>query len=225
MALKSTPHDIIVIGGSAGSLTLLTRLVGALPAGFPAAVFIVTHTSPQNPSRLSEILDNHGPLPATKAIHGEPIRVGQIYLPQPNRHLLLNNGHIRLTDGPVENYSRPAIDPLFRSAAYHYGPRVIGIILSGLQQDGAIGLRLIKEHGGIIIVQSPQDAEYPSMPLQALKRVGDNVDYVLKALDIPPVLQQLVMNGNTYPSLKLPQIGKKLDEQHKDNVKSFRNTD
>jgi two-component system chemotaxis response regulator CheB len=196
MTLKPIQHDIVVIGASAGSLPLLIELVAALPAGFPAAIFIVTHTSAQNPSRLSEILDNHSPLPATKSILGEPIRTGQIYMPQPTRHLLLKNGHIRLTFGPVENFSRPAIDSLFRSAAYHYGPRAIGIILSGLQQDGAIGLRLIKEYGGLTIVQHPQDADYPSMPLQALKRLGDNVDYVLKAADISAVLRQLVQPGD-----------------------------
>ena len=197
MTMQNIHHDIVVIGASAGSLHLLMRIVATLPAGFPAAVFIITHVSAQNPSHLSEILDNHGPLPATRAIHGEPIRVGQIYLPQPNRHLLLKNSHIRLVDSPAENYSRPAIDPLFRSAAYHFGPRVVGVILSGLQQDGAIGLRLIKEHGGIAIVQRPDDAEFPSMPQHALKRVGDNVDYVLKGAEIPSVLQQVVSNGNT----------------------------
>jgi two-component system chemotaxis response regulator CheB len=185
-------RNIVVIGGSAGSFKLLTRLVAALPIDLPAALFIVIHIPAHGATYLSDILARHGLLPAARATHGEPIRPGRIYLPQPGYHLLLEKGYIRVNDGPRENYTRPAIDPLFRSAAYNYGPRVIGVLLSGLQKDGAVGLRLIKEHGGIAMIQDPADAPFPSMPQHALNRLGKTVDYVLPFVDIPLVLQQLV---------------------------------
>lgn len=126
-------HDIIVIGASAGGVEALTSLVKRLPEDLPAAVFAVLHISPESPSRLPEILSRAGKLPATQPKHGEEIRPGHIYVAVPDRHLLVHRGHISVVHGPKENRYRLAIDTLFRSAARSYGPRVVGVVLTGAQ--------------------------------------------------------------------------------------------
>jgi two-component system chemotaxis response regulator CheB len=135
---------------------------------------------------LASILNHAGPLPASKATDQEKIRRGQIYVAPPDRHLLIENGHLRVTAGPKENRFRPAVDPLFRSAAKAYGPRVIGVILTGNLDDGTAGLRVIKQHGGTAVVQDPKDALYPSMPRSAMQHVA--VDYCLPVKEIAPLL-------------------------------------
>jgi two-component system chemotaxis response regulator CheB len=155
---------------------------------------VVIHTSPEGPGLLSAILNRVGPLPATTARHGERIRGGHIYVAPPDRHLAIDGDQITLTRGPREHRFRPAIDPLFRSAAEHYGTRAIGIVLSGAMADGTHGLMRIKNAGGIAIVQDPEQAKAPMMPLSALQRVS--VDYVLKSEEIGRVLTELVMNGH-----------------------------
>src|SRR5690348_10656615 len=139
MAPQSETRDIITIGGSLGGVEALRELVQRLPADLPAAVFVVLHIGRQR-SRLVEVLDGAGPLPAKIAERGERIERGRIYVAQPDRHLLLHDGHILVRRGPHENMWRPAIDPLFRSAACSYGARVVGVILSGLLDDGVAGL-------------------------------------------------------------------------------------
>jgi two-component system chemotaxis response regulator CheB len=140
-------RDIIVIGASAGGLEALKSLVARLPASLPAAVFIVWHTTPDGPGLLPEILSAAGALQVRHGIDGEPILPGRIYVAPPDHHLLVEPERVRLTRGPKENRFRPAVDALFRSAAYAFGPRVIGVVLSGLLDDGTAGLWAVKDHG------------------------------------------------------------------------------
>lgn len=141
-------RDLVVIGGSTGSLAALNHILPQLPADFPAAVVVVTHMSPHGPSHLAEVLEGRSALPVSRAVDGQPIEPGRCYVAVPDHHLLVLDGHIRLGSGPRENMARPAVDPLFRSAALSYGSRAIGVILSGLLNDGASGLRAIKACGG-----------------------------------------------------------------------------
>ena len=160
-----TQRDIVVIGASAGGIQALTTLVAGLPRDFPASVLIVVHIPPYAISRLPEILSRSGPLPAAHALQGEVIEPGRIYVSPPDRHLLVRTGQLELSRGARENHCRPAIDPLFRTAARVYGPRVIGIVLSGALYDGSMGLLAIKTRGGMAIVQDPKEAIVDSMPL------------------------------------------------------------
>lgn len=183
-------HNIIVIGGSTGSLNVLKDLAGKLPQDFSAAVFVVWHLSPESPGILPQILERNGLLPAVNAVDNEKFESGRIYVAPPDHHLLIEDGHIRVTKGPKENLFRPAIDPLFRSAAYWHNSNVIGVILSGGLDDGTSGLWAIKERGGTTIVQDPFDAENPSMPSNALKKV--RVDFCVPHTEIAELLIRLV---------------------------------
>jgi len=183
-------RDIIVIGGSAGSLDAVTEIVAKLPADLAAAVFVVLHVSPTRASTLPEILTRAGRLPAIHPADNQPIEYGRIYVAPPDRHLLIENRHINIVHGPKENRSRPAIDPLFRSAAINYGPRAVGVVLSGSLDDGTAGLYAMKKVGAVTIVQLPSDATYSSMPESAISQ--NSVDYIVPAAEIGPLLQQLV---------------------------------
>jgi two-component system chemotaxis response regulator CheB len=180
----------VVIGGSAGGIEALRSLIGPLPASLPAALFVVLHTHPSGPGYLPEILDRSGVLPAAHALDGEPIRQGRIYVAPPDHHVVIERDHMRLTRGPKENRSRPSVDPLFRSAAYFHGQRVIGVVLSGMLDDGTAGLWTVKDRGGLAIVQSPDDAQCSSMPESALRHVA--VDHALPASEIGMALPRLV---------------------------------
>lgn len=182
-------HDIIVVGASAGGVEALVKVVGMLPADLPAAVFVVLHIPAQSPSLLPEILNRAGPLPAVHPKHGEAIQHGQIYVAPPDEHLLVGSGHVHVVRGPKENRHRPAVDPLFRSAAVTYGPRVVGVILTGSLDDGTAGLLAVKRRGGVAVVQDPDDALYSSMPRSALAHV--DVDYSLPLENIGPLLVEL----------------------------------
>jgi two-component system, chemotaxis family, protein-glutamate methylesterase/glutaminase len=182
-------RDIIVVGTSAGGVEALRALVGGLPADFPGSVFVVMHTAPDSPGVLAQILGRSGPLPATNASNRERIRPGHIYVAPPDCHLLLEPGVVRTTHGPRENRFRPAVDPLFRSAAQTYGPRVVGVILTGGLDDGTSGLWAVKRLGGLAVVQDPDEAYMPSMPLSALDQV--EVDYTLPLAEIAPLLARL----------------------------------
>src|SRR5579862_3126519 len=171
-------RDIIVIGASAGGVDAIKNLVRGLSVDIGASFFVVHHFPPFQKSHLPEILSRAGPLPAHQATNGEAILPGRIYIAPPDRHLLIKDGHIELFHGPKENFTRPAVDPLFRSAADSYGPRVIGVILTGLLDDGTAGLIHIKNKGGLAVVQDPDDALFAGMPNSALKR--DHVDYSVK---------------------------------------------
>jgi two-component system chemotaxis response regulator CheB len=192
--MPAESRHAVVIGASAGGLDAVRTIIYRLPRNFRAPLLVVIHTSPEGPGLLAEILDRVGPLRATTARHAEPISNGHIYVAPPDSHLVIDRSHIRLTRGPREHRFRPAIDPLFRSAAQHYGDRVIGIVLSGNMADGTHGLMTIKSAGGIAIVQDPQQAEAPMMPMSALQRV--KVDYVLPTDEIGRVVTELVMNGH-----------------------------
>jgi two-component system chemotaxis response regulator CheB len=183
-------HDIVVIGGSAGALRPVQNILRRLPAGLPAAVFLVIHTPPDSSGVLPAVLSKWGTLPAQNASDGEQIRAGRVYVAPPDHHLLVHRGHMSVTRGPRENRFRPAVDPLFRTAAAAYGPRVIGVILSGGQDDGAAGLAHIKRGGGVAIAQDPGDADAPSMPDSAIRQV--DVDHVLSAENIAAVIAGLV---------------------------------
>jgi two-component system chemotaxis response regulator CheB len=183
------PKDIIVVGTSAGGIEALRVLVGALPEDLPASVFVVLHTSPESPGMLAGILDRFGKLPAASPKDGERIRPGRIYVAPPDRHMLIEPRTVRVTRGPKENRFRPAVDPLFRSAAQVYGPRVVGVILTGYLDDGTAGLWMVKQLGGTTVVQDPNDALVPFMPQNALAHV--EVDYCLPLEEIAPLLFRL----------------------------------
>lgn len=183
------PKDIIVIGASAGGLEALRLLVAALPADLAASVFVVLHTSADSPGLLPGILERAGVLPAAAASDGERTRPGRIYVAPPDHHLVVEPGVVRVTRGPKENRFRPAIDPLFRSAAQTYGPRVVGVVLTGYLDDGTAGLWTVKQLGGTAVVQDPADALVASMPLSALQHV--NVDYCVPLSEVAPLLARL----------------------------------
>ena len=191
-------HDIVVIGASTGGVEALATLVQGLPSDLPAAIFVVLHLSPEVPSHLPEILNRHSALPARHPRDGEPIQLGQIYVAPPDRHLLVDKGLVRVVRGPRENRHRPAIDPLFRTAALAYGPRVIGVVLTGALDDGTAGLYAIKQRGGLAIVQDPRDALIASMPESALEYV--DVDYCVPLSELAPVLARAVHNPSPAPA-------------------------
>src|SRR4051794_31401736 len=181
--------QVVVIGTSAGGLEALRTIVSALPEDFSAAVLVVMHVSPQSPGVLHEILERAGPLPAISVTRTERLKTGRIYVAPPDSHIVLEPGRVKATKGPRENRFRPAIDPLFRSAAQVYGPRAIGVILTGNLDDGTAGLATIKQLGGIAVVQDPDDALYPSMPASALHHVA--VDHRVPLTRIAPLLVRL----------------------------------
>jgi len=182
-------RDIIVIGGSSGSAAPLKQILSRLPADLPAAVFVVVHIPAQGAGILATLARAAGPLPVVQAESGMIIRNGQVYLAAPDHHLLVFESHIMLGRGPRENMVRPAIDPLFRSAALQYGPRVIGVVLSGLLSDGAAGLNAVKRCGGVALVQDPSDAIADEMPLRALETT--TVDLCVPAARLGDVLSDL----------------------------------
>jgi two-component system, chemotaxis family, protein-glutamate methylesterase/glutaminase len=192
-------RDIIVIGGSAGATAPLKDVLRRLPADLPAAVLIVLHIPARGIGILSSVASAAGPLPVFEAENGTPIENGRVYLAAPDRHLLVRDGHILLGRGPRENMVRPAIDALFRSAALHYGPRVIGVVLSGLLSDGAAGLNAIKRCGGMALVQDPNDAIADEMPRRALE--ATTVDLCVPSARIGDVLSDLAREaaGTTLP--------------------------
>ena len=192
-----TPTQIVAIGASAGGIDALRMIIGGLPDDFAPAIFVVLHTAADSPGVLAAILQRAGRLPAVCVRVRDPIRQGHIYVAAPDRHLLVEHNRAIATRGPKENRFRPAIDPLFRSAAHAYGPGVIGVILSGGLDDGSGGLLAIKQQGGTTIVQDPTTALNPSMPRSALRMV--DVDHCLAVEQIAPLLLRLAA-AQTPPS-------------------------
>jgi two-component system chemotaxis response regulator CheB len=164
-------RDIVVIGASRGGFQGLKVLVSQLPADLPAAVFVVLHIG-RHASVLPALLTSWGPLVARYPTHGEKVERGTIFVAPPDRHLVLSQGRVWLSEGARENFARPAADPLFRSAALEYGARVVGVVMSGDLDDGAAGLANIRAQHGFAIVQHPDDCEAPSMPRAALGSCG-----------------------------------------------------
>jgi two-component system chemotaxis response regulator CheB len=176
--MPGPPRYLIVIGASAGGVEALTKLTRDLPEKINAALFVTVHFPPDSTSALARILNRAGVLHAKHATDSEAIESGHIYLAPPDHHLLIFRDRMRLYRGPRENGNRPAVDPMFRSAALAFGPRVIGVVLSGNLDDGTSGLLAIKRRGGIAIAQDPEEAMFPSMPQSAIDHVA--VDHVVK---------------------------------------------
>ncbi len=183
-------RDIIVMGASTGGITALKEFVKHLPKDFEGSVFIVLHIPSYSESELPGILSKAGPLPAVHPEDGDSIEPGKIYIAPNDRHLIIEKDKVRVKKGPKENRARPAIDALFRSAAYIYKSRVIGIIFSGLLDDGVSGLYTIKQLGGIAIVQDPKEAEQPQLPLNVMEYVKP--DYIACAADMVPIVCGMV---------------------------------
>ncbi len=186
----SPRHDIIVIGASLGGVKALQTLVRALPDDLAASLFLVMHISASQPSQLPMILRHSTSLPVLHAAENMVIEQRKIYVAPPDHHLLLEEEYMHLGTGPKEQYVRPSVDVLFRSAAHAYGPRVVGVILTGGGQDGTAGLQVVKQYGGIAVVQDPHDASFPSMPQSALQHV--KVDYTVPLVSIASLLIHLV---------------------------------
>lgn len=181
-------RDIIVMGGSIGGLQAMQTVLAGLPPDLAASLFLVLHIG-EGPSLLPELLRKLTPLHIAHATDGAAIEAGHIYVAPPDRHLLLSRGHMHLSRGPRENWTRPALDPLFRSAAAAYGAQVIGVILSGALSDGTAGLSMIKRDRGIAVVQGLADALETGMPQSALDHVA--VDHCIRADQMAPLLVRL----------------------------------
>lgn len=182
-------RDILAIGASAGGLAALRRLFGGMPRGLAPTVFVVVHVSPTARSTMPLLLDRVGWLPAFHPGDGEPIRPGHIHVAPPDHHLLVHRDRVLIRRGPRENRTRPAVDPLFRSAGVAFGSRVVGIVLSGTLDDGASGLRAIHRCGGLGVAQDPAEAEWPGMPMSAIER--GEVAHVLPLDRMPALLARL----------------------------------
>lgn len=181
--------DIVAIGGSTGSGAVLRTLLAGLPADLPASIVITTHIPAHGVGVLAHTLSAASNLPVSQAVDGQPIEPGHVYLAAPDRHLLLIGATLRFGLGPRENLVRPSIDPMFRSAALSFGARVIGVVLTGMLNDGASGLSAIKQRGGTTLVQHPRDAEADQMPCAALE--ATEVDHVVASADLAAVVTQL----------------------------------
>jgi two-component system chemotaxis response regulator CheB len=175
-------RDIIVIGASAGGIEACVNLLKLLPADFSASVFVVVHLSPNSPSVLPKILGRHSKIEVKTPVDEEEIQPGKVYVGLADQHLIVKPGIVKLGRGPRENGSRPSVDVLFRTAAYSYGERVVGVVLSGSLSDGTAGLMAIKAGGGLAIVQTPDEAIFGGMPQSALDYV--DVDFELPLASI-----------------------------------------
>lgn len=189
MSTGNSTLNVVAVGASAGGVEALTHFAAGLPPDLPYAVLVVLHMPAGAPSVLARILDRNGPLPAAQAVNGEPLEPGTIRVSVPNLHLLVDDHRIALSEGPTENGHRPAINALFRSVALSYGPRAVGVLLSGVLDDGTLGSAAIRSRGGTIIAQSPREALFPAMPLNAIE--AGVVDHEVAASDVGGLLKQL----------------------------------
>ena len=219
------------MGGSAGGIESVLEIAGGLPADFPAAVLVVIHIPAEGPSALASMLDRAGPLTARVPDNGERLLSGTIYVAPPNRHLLIEDWKAILGQGPRENRHRPAIDPLFRSAAEVYGPATVGVLLSGNLDDGVAGLIDIKQKGGTAIVLDPADAQYRGMPQNALDAVP-GIDHIVQLKTIAPLLARIIRrvppapavvsgNGNGNGDLEAANVGVPVDDVPNTNPSPF----
>ncbi|MBA2540337.1 MAG: chemotaxis protein CheB [Deltaproteobacteria bacterium] len=200
----ATKRDVVVIGCSAGGVDTLPKLLAPLPPDLPASVCIVQHLGATETSQLPAILARAAQLPVKWAEQGAPVEKGHIYVAPPNSHLLIVGEHLMLSGGPRENHSRPSIDKLFRSAAAECGSRTIGVLLTGMLDDGVAGLRAIQQAGGLTIVQDPEDADFPELPSRAVSAM--TADRVAPVLGIASALAAWV--GRDIDPIEVPkQIG------------------
>jgi two-component system, chemotaxis family, protein-glutamate methylesterase/glutaminase len=183
-----TRRDVVAIGASAGGVPALRALAAALPADLPSSLVVVLHVG-RHPSRLPSLLESAGPLSASHVVDGEPLRHGHIHVAPPDHHVLIEGRTLRLQKGPREHHTRPAIDPLFRSAALSLGARSVGVVLTGRLDDGTAGLQAIKACGGVAIVQDPNDALEPSMPSSAMRYV--EVDHCVPLAGMAALIESI----------------------------------
>ena len=192
---------LVAIGGSVGGIQAVSTLLAALPTNFPSAILVVIHTSEESPGLLPQIFRRHSRLPVVAAGR-VAIEPGKVYVAIPGKHLVCTPGHLNVTEGPRENRNRPAIDPMLRSVARAYQERAIGVVLSGYLDDGTAGLAAIKQWGGIAVVQDPEEAQAPSMPLSAIANV--QVDHVVTLGQLPQLLVDLVSSPPPPPRREQP---------------------
>ena len=194
---------IVVVGTSSGGLDALRTVAGNLTPDFPAPICAVVHTSPDSPGLIHEIVGRATSLPTVSLRNSAKLEAGTIYFPPPDCHLVVEPSRVRATKGPKENRFRPAIDPLFRTAAQVFGPAAIGVILTGNLDDGTAGLAAIKKLGGKTVVQDPRDALFPAMPQSALSHV--EVDYCVPLNKIAPVLVDLTRQSIPAATVPIPK--------------------
>lgn len=187
--VQSQFRGVVAIGASAGGVEALSNVAAGLSPDLPYAYLVALHIPPGAPSILARIVDRHGPLPAITAEHGAKLEPAHIYVARPDRHLLVDDDHVVLSQGPTENGHRPAINALFRSVAVNFGPRAVGVLLSGVLDDGVRGMEAIRSRGGFTIGQSPEDALFPAMPTNAHN--AGVLDRQVPAAEIGAVLKEL----------------------------------
>jgi two-component system chemotaxis response regulator CheB len=189
MAVENNKLNVVAVGASAGGVEALTQFVAGLPPDLPYAVLVVLHMPAEAPSVLARILDRNGPLPAAQGVDGAPLEPGTVRVAVPNRHLLVHDHHLAMSEGPTENSHRPAINALFRSVALAFGQRAVSVLLSGVLDDGTLGCAAVRSRGGTTIAQSPDDAQFPAMPLNAIQ--AGVIDYEVAAAEVGGLLKQL----------------------------------
>ncbi len=190
----SRNYDAIVVGGSSGGIDALIRILPALPTTLRAGVLVVVHLPRDRPSLLAEIFRQRCPLPMREAQDQDPVTPGTVYFAPPDYHLLVDRGpRLALSVDALEHFSRPSIDVLFESAADQYGERLLGILLSGANEDGARGMQAIAASGGLVVVQDPTSAPVPTMPQAALERTAAH--HVLPPQGIADLLSGLHAEG------------------------------
>lgn len=200
------PRDVVVVGGSAGSLEPLYQLAATLPADLPGFVAVTIHIGEQARSRLPQLLERQGPLPAAHARTGERLRPGRIYVAPPGYHLLMPAGVAELSNGPRMNHTRPAVDAMFASAARWFGDRVVAVVLSGRLDDGAVGAALVAQAGGLVVAQDPEEAAHPSMPRATLAAAPAAIP--VQAKHLAEVVAGMLGEGGlaTWPRPEQPEV-------------------
>jgi two-component system chemotaxis response regulator CheB len=186
---NGAPRGVVAVGASAGGVEALTQFAAGLPADLPYPILVVLHMPPNAPSVLAHILGRSGPLPAVSASDGAHLEAGRIYVAVPDRHLLVEDHRIVLSEGPTENSYRPAINALFRSVALAFGPHTIGVLLSGVLDDGVLGATAIRSRGGTNLAQRGDDALFPAMPFNAIQ--AGVIDHQVTAADAGALLTKL----------------------------------
>jgi two-component system chemotaxis response regulator CheB len=203
----SPSPPVVAVGTSAGGIAVLRDVLRGLPPDLGAAMVVVMHIPPARRSHLVAILARVALLPVSEAVDGELFRAGEVYVAPPDRHLLVGRRRLHLSPGPREKMARPAIDPLFRSVARHHGPRSVGVVMSGMLDDGSDGLVAIRDAGGITIVQDPADAAFGEMPRNAVERVGP--DCVVPAAQLAECIVNAVHSASGRVRVAEPAVAQR----------------